>query len=194
MTGSAPLDRVIRLLVENEYRKVTTPLLVASVPFQFSAVFVGTGRAADLIVVLDTVEEKESEVQRKIEGLSRALDVARSRRPLTSILVGPKPQTPTLDAVGRVSRVLLVGTPLGDSAEQSVEESLAVLLPLQLPDPTETVADSSAELAHHLPTNIDADVLASIMAEGSRGAENIEQVLRRLLAEPFAEVDEVSAE
>lgn len=166
---------------------------MASVPFEFSAVLVGTDRAPDLIVVLDTVEEQEVRLQRKVEGLSRALDVVGSRRPLTAILVGPKPQTATLDMLGRVCRVLLVGTPLGDGAEESVEESLAVLLPLQLPESADTVADTAGELARHLPSGIDPAVFEAIMAAAPTGADGIEQVLRSLLAEPFAEDDDVGA-
>jgi len=188
-----PADRVVEILVENGYRILDGPLTVGSVPFDFLAVLVGTGRSADLIAVLDTVEEQETDVQRKVEGLSRALDMVGSRRPLTAILVGPKLPDAILEALGRVSRILVVGTSLSDGAGQSIEESLAVLLPLQLPDPSETAADSAGELIRNLPDDIDPIVLKAIMARSRSGAEGVKQVLRHLLAEPLAEVDSLGA-
>src|SRR5208283_941183 len=97
-TAAISVEEVITFMTAAGYRKLGLPLTVASVPFDFAGALVGTERASDLVVVVDTVDEKEEfSVRRKIEGLSRALDVAGSKRPLTAILVGPKPRMKTLD-------------------------------------------------------------------------------------------------
>lgn len=95
--------------------------------------------------VIDTLVESETRVRQKIEGLARALDLVSSRRPLTAILVGPLPNTTTIEAIARVCRVLQVGTPTGSTADQSLRDALAVLLPLELPDVSGAIADPLGE-------------------------------------------------
>ena len=57
MTTATPIERVVSILTEANYRPLSRPLTVASVPFEFAAVLVGTGKAPDLIVVVDTIED-----------------------------------------------------------------------------------------------------------------------------------------
>lgn len=179
------VEEVVTFMTAAGYRKLGLPLTVASVPFEFAAAFVGTERASDLVVVLDTVDEKEEfVVRRKVEGLSRALDVAGSKRPLTTILVGPKPRMKTLDMIGRVCRVLLVGSPL-EPRENWIRDALAVLLPLRLPLSEETTTDPIADLNARLPTDIEKTVLQGLISATGKGARGVEEVLRELLEEPF---------
>ncbi len=54
----------------------------------------------------------------------------RSRRPLTLVLVGPRPDSKVISLLSRYARVL----PVGESAdEEGLANWLAVLLPLMLP-------------------------------------------------------------
>ena len=107
---------------------------------------IGLGSRKRPIIVIDTLVDGEARIRQKVEGLSRALDLAASRRPLTVVLVGPPPRPTIVEALARVSRVLTVGTPTGDSADRFLADTLAVLLPLVLPDASEAVVDPLDEV------------------------------------------------
>jgi hypothetical protein len=156
---------------------------VASVPFDFTAMLVGADRAIDLIIVIDTLEEQEPRIRQKVEALSRALDLVASRRPLTVILAGPPPRNIIIEALGRVCRVLSVGTPVGDGADQFLSDVLAVLLPLNLPQMSEAVADPLGELRKHLLPGEDG--IESLLAAAPMGSEAVKQALRVLIQEPL---------
>jgi hypothetical protein len=189
-----PVGRVIQMLVTAKYRRVSMPLAVASVPFNFAAVLIGTDRAPDLIVIADTVEEPEIRIRQRIESLGRALDVAGSRRPLTAILVGPKPSDSTLDVVGRVCRVLPVGTPVGDEAEAALRDWLAVLLPLPLPDPSKSLANPMGELQDHLPSGLDEALQTAVLAAASYGELAVQTVLKERLSAVLSEVESLAGD
>src|SRR3546814_18291365 len=74
----------------------------------------------------------ERKVLQQVEGIARALDVMRSRRPLTTIVVGPRPVGKTLEALAQAGRILSVEEAT-DPAE--LRDHLAVFLPLALPAP-----------------------------------------------------------
>ena len=190
MTTATPIDRVIAILGAASYRPRAQPFTVASVPFNFAAVLVGTGKTPDLIVVVDTVEESdEMRLRHLIEGLGRALDVAGSRRPLTAVLVGPKPSDFTLDALGQVCRVLAVGTPTGSAAEGELRDWLAVLLPLSLPDRNQAVADPLGELTQRLPAGLDERLRAELLVASGRGSTAVRQALARLMDASLVQVE-----
>jgi hypothetical protein len=185
MTSGTPVERVVAVLTQAGYRPVSMPLIVASVPFDFAAALIGAERALDLIIVLDTVEEPEARIRQKVEALSRALDVIGSCRPLTAVLAGPRPHAVTLDALGRVCRVLPVGTPVGPATDQSLDDWLAVLLPLHLPQPTHAVADPMGELVRHMPQALDRAITRALINGAPKGAEAVKHVLRTLVLEPL---------
>ena len=194
MTAATPIERIVAILKEAGYRELGLPLTISSVPFDFAAALVGTGKAADLIVVVDTVQDSESRTQQKIDGLGRALDVAGSRRPLTAVLAGPRPLDPTLEAIARICRVLPVGTPTGEDADQLLREWLAVLLPLRLPHLGEAVADTTRELAINIPRNLEPALQTSILEAAPNGTAAVREALRRLVVEPLDDNDAPSQE
>ncbi|WP_284209593.1 hypothetical protein [Methylorubrum aminovorans] len=112
---------------------------VAGLAFEVAGAFVGVGHVADLVVVGDMATDGERKVAQQIEGIARALDVMRSRRPLTSIIVGPRPVGKVLDAIAQVSRILAVEE-AADPAD--LRDRLAILLPLNLPTPSPRIATS----------------------------------------------------
>jgi len=185
MTQSQPVTRVIRILSAAGYRLRASPVTVASVPFEFAALLLGSDRANDLIIVVDTLVDREERIRQKVEGLSRALDLVGSRRPLTVVLVGPAPRPAIVEALARVSRVLAVGTPTGPSADRFLEDTLAVLLPLALPDAGETVVDPLNEVRSQLSADIDEAVVAPVLAAASGGADAVKGALRAILEEPL---------
>jgi|SRR5208282_1383229 len=185
MTQNQPVTRVVDILTNAGYRHRTTPVTVASVRFEFAALLLGSERANDLIIVIDTLVDGEARIRQKVEGLSRALDLVASRRPLTVVLVGPPPRPTIVEALARVSRVLTVGTPTGDNADRFLADTLAVLLPLSLPDASEAVIDPLGEVRRQLPTDIDQDALVPLFAAAPSGTEAVQEALRELLEAPL---------
>ena len=181
MTQNQPVNRVVQILTNAGYRNRPTPVTVASVPFEFAALLLGSDRANDLIIIIDTLVDSETRIRQKVEGLSRALDLVASRRPLTVVLVGPPPRTAIVEALSRVSRVLTVGTPTGDNADRFLADALAVLLPLSLPDASEAVAEPLGELRRHLPSDIDEDVVAPLLTAAQLGTDAVREALRRTI-------------
>jgi hypothetical protein len=145
----------------------------------------GSDRANDLIIVIDTLIDAELRIRQKVEGLSRALDLVASRRPLTVVLVGPPPKAAIIEALARVSRVLTVGTPTGDNADRFLADTLAILLPLSLPDASEAVVDPLGEVRRQLPPEMDQDVLISLFAAAPGGTEAVQEALREVLETPL---------
>lgn len=130
MTSALPAERVAQLLLAAGYRRLAEPLQVAGLAFSVAGAFAGGDRSADLVVIGDMATSSERGVIQQIEGIARALDVVRSHRPLTSIIVGPRPIGKALEALSQVSRVLAVEE-AGDEVE--LRNRLAILLPIELP-------------------------------------------------------------
>jgi hypothetical protein len=54
-----PVSRVVAILEGAGFRRLGKPFIVASIPFEFAAVLIGTEKSPDLIVVVDTIAEKD---------------------------------------------------------------------------------------------------------------------------------------
>lgn len=133
MTDSTPVGLVTSVLVGAGYLRLPDVLIVGGMKLDFSATFVNQNSSTELVLVADTAVEDEALLIRKIIGVARALDVSRSRRSLTLALVGPRPKPATLESLGKVCRVLPLGSVTGTNADMVVRNWLSVLLPLTLP-------------------------------------------------------------
>lgn len=134
MIKTTPVECVALILEAAQFHRMPIPLQIAGVKVEMPAAFIGAPPSPDLVVVGDTVTQSARELQRMVEGVGRALDIVRSRRPLTVVLVGPRLETAALAALARYARVL----PIGETADdESIRNWLAVLLPLKLPMPVE---------------------------------------------------------
>jgi hypothetical protein len=191
VTVTTPVEKIMAVLAKAGYQRVETPLKIASVQFDLAAAFVGTAHNPDLIVVFDTAFEPDDQIQRKVEGIGRALDVMGSRRPLTVVLAGPRPRASILDALSRVSRVLPVGTAIDTDPDASLEKWLAVLLPLDVPSPSGKLADPVSELAANI-ANVDSESVTTLIIASARGTSAVETELQRLIREPLQGVEEIS--
>ncbi len=149
------------------YRRLDPPLQIAGLKFDVAAAFVGVGHVADLVVVGDMAAEGERKVAQQIEGIARALDVMRSRRPLTTVIVGPRPVGKVLDAIAQVSRILAVGE-ADDPSE--LRDGLAILLPLDLPAPQSADRDLGAGEHLVLP---DGAIASSLVEASALGEEAV---------------------
>ena len=189
MTWGAPVQRVVSMLSEVGYQVRPPPLLVGSIPFEFAAALTAE-RSLVLIVIIDTLEDPEDRIRQKLDGLTRALDLASSRRPLTAVLVGPTPEQAVMEELARIARVLPVGTPAGESADDSLRDSLAVLLPLAVPQVTDQAAQSWGQVCERLRDAHPGDRLTPLLDAATEGSEAVRDALQVFLAEPLQEEDE----
>lgn len=181
MISTTPVERVAELLARAEYRPIDTPLDIAGLKFEFPAAFVGrTGTSLDLVVIADTAFESEGRIKQKIEGLARALDGMQSRRPLTVIITGPRPSGATIDGMSRVCRVLSAGDAPSDDM---LENALAVLLPLNLPEPRDDLTDVRNTIQQAADEH-DA-ITDDLVAAAGDGEDAVSERLHQLIAEPF---------
>jgi hypothetical protein len=130
VTATTPIERVAEVLELAQFRRMPTPFEIGGLEIGALAAFVGKPPSPDLVVIGDTLQQTPGALQQTIEGVGRALDMMGSRRPLTLVVVGPRPDSTALTALARHARVLAVGE-LAD--ESALANWLAVLLPLTPP-------------------------------------------------------------
>jgi hypothetical protein len=126
---TAPLELVMAVLERGGYQRLPKPLTVAGMEFDFEAAARGTQRSHDLVLVT-TDRLPAPRLQRLVAGLARSLDLARSRRPVTLVMVGGFSAIDRSE-LERHARVLHVES--SDPSQAEVERAIAVLLPLDLP-------------------------------------------------------------
>jgi len=180
LTARTPIDRVAEFLTSAGYRRVAAPLEIASLKFEFAAIFVGS---PDLVVVADTAFDDERRILTKVQGVARALDAVRSKRPLTAVLAGPRPSSATLESMSRVCRVLPIGTLSDEQPDVALHNWLAVLTPLKLPEPTAGIAEPLVEIASHLEGL--SENVAGLVDLAQQGGEAVRLRLYELISEPL---------
>jgi hypothetical protein len=184
MTGSDNIDRVTRVLQEAGYQELAQPIIVGGIPFKAAAIL-AKDKWLELITVIDTVLDADAAALRtKIEGLARALDLVESRRALTVILAGPRPNQ-TLDSeLKQVARVLSV--PAGpDASEAALTDALAVLLPLDLSSNGDDAMASWADVYEGLRAKYPAKEIEPIFRAVTRGEAQVQSALHETLIEPL---------
>ncbi|MCB1463795.1 MAG: hypothetical protein KDJ90_15565 [Nitratireductor sp.] len=195
MNASTPIEGVVEILTGSGYRRLSSPLSIAGLSFEFPAALIGENPSPDLVLVADTAFEADTRILRKVEGVARALDVARSKRPLTAILVGPRPTAAVLDAMTKVCRVLPTGVIRPDDTSGLLQNWLAVLLPLALPEPSQNVTEPLESIVHR-SDDLDEGII-EIMALGAQGVDAVQARLHELLntsLEPASEDQEEKSE
>jgi hypothetical protein len=179
---TTPVERVAHALENANFRRMPAPLEIAGVTFDAAAAFVGTPPSPDLIVVGDTSLQTSRDLQRIVEGVGRALDVMRSRRPLTLVLVGPRPDSKVITSLSRYARIL----PVGETADTaSLSNWLAVLLPLRLPPPAEARGIDSLEALRGAADAMGRELIDLALSD----PEAIEERFVEMVEEPFAKED-----
>ena len=173
MNDSTPVGRVTVALENAGYQRIVDGLQVGELKFQFPAAFVKTKSSAELILVADIASESEVQLTRKVDGVARALDIAASTRSLTLVVTGPRPSASALESLGRVCRVLPTGNISGADGDEILQNWLAVLLPLTLPQP-ESVAGNSLARIHAAAQNLGEATrkLIDVASQGQRAVSN----------------------
>jgi hypothetical protein len=154
------------------YKRRTAPLEVAGIKFDLPNVLMGSRPSTDLIVVADIAFDPEERILRNIQGIARALDVTRSTRPLTAVIAGPRPSPSTMEALTKVCRVLPVGLSEPGDLDASMDNWLAVLLPLKISDTSHEFPDPMAELGSQVgDLNPEIGMLVGEAANGKVAVE-----------------------
>ncbi len=147
MNKSPLTERVAKALEGAGYHRIVSPFRVASVEFSFTAVFKGSQkRSNDLVILVDTTTGEDSDRQperfrNRVEALGRALDVSQSRYVITVILIGATARH-EVEILATSCRVLTVDDiPMYSTEAVSEDEKnrrlldrISVLMPLLLPD------------------------------------------------------------
>lgn len=187
MIAPTPVDRVAEVLTNAGYRRVATPLEIAGLKFDVPAAFVGASPFPDLIVVADSAFEDSKRILTKVEAIARAMDVVRSKRPLTAVVAGPRPSSPILEAMSRVCRVLPIGTILDENADATLRNWLAVLMPLNLPEPKSQIADPLSEIGAKLDGLLPE--IAQLVHLAPKGADAVQSRLHKVISETLPAQD-----
>jgi hypothetical protein len=183
MTATTPVERVAKLLEEAGFTRMPTPLEIGGIEIEAAAAFVGKPPLSDLIVVGDTLTQTPRGLHQSIEGVGRALDMMGSRRPLTLVVVGPRPESSILTSLSRYARVLAVGE---QADESTLSNWLAVLLPLKLPA---TENDRAYAANDKLLTGASDPLVREFVELASHGQERVAARLAAAVDEPFAEAN-----
>lgn len=177
-------DRVLDILVrEGGYRQLPKPFKVGSIPFDFTHALVAGERANDLVVVIElTGDTIDDGVTRKVMALTRALDVIRSKRPVTAVLTSGQPRTETLQSISKVCRVLPIGAPTGPNAFSAVRDWLSVLLPLTQQPAFEALLNWEADLSVATIVSTRGEFTNALIEAAPRGKEAVETVLANAIS------------
>lgn len=190
MTLSIPVEQVVKCLEEGGYTTLSDSLSIAGVSFRFPAVLIGPQRSSDLVLVADTASEVEDVfMARQVLSVARALDVVEKCNPLTTVIVGPRPDQELISDMMRVSRVLAVGPleELDSEAEFSpLRNWLAVLLPLNLR--TENISfDPLDRLRKDLKDELRPELMG-IFEASNRGQAAVAKVVNELIVSELVEI------
>jgi len=182
-------ENVVDILVtEGGYRELPKPFNIGSLSFDFTHALVAGNRANDLVIVIEiTGDTADDIITRKIFSLTRALDVMKSKRPVTAILTSGQPGSNMIRSIGRVCRVLPVGV---QDSYDSLREWLSALLPLQVPEAVDIVLDWEEQLRNR---PIKSDLYDELIATAPDGSVAVEKVLSYMigyLIEPVLNEDE----
>lgn len=183
-----PTDRIVDALLSAGYRNVS-PLELAGLSFDFPAAFLGDERSLDLVLVADLAFDEPQSLLRRVESVARALDVMRSKRPITLVLAGPKPNRDVLDAMSRVCRVLSITSGRTEDAASAVRNSLAVLMPLKVARPSAATAEPLHKVRLRAG-EIEKDI-GALIDLAPRGTRAVEERLHRLLLELLPSQQEI---
>ena len=175
------LDAIVRVLEESKFRRLPVPLVVAGTSFGFDAAFIGTEVSQDLIIV-GGVATEAGRLAQLVSGLNRSLDRLESRRPVSLVLVGPRPSRALLARLESQVRVMALDT--FQPTEALVRDTLAILRPLQLPSAGEATIAPLDDVRERLSDRITDDHLALIDAARS-DREAVREVLREYVGDAF---------
>lgn len=184
---SAAVDAVVKLLESAGFERLPKPLVIAGAAFDFDAAVTGTRFSHDLVVIGGGGSDHHRLAQ-LLSGLSRRLDRVESRRPVSVVLLGPRPSRDVVARLEAYARVLVVDSTEPTAVE--VEDAVAVLLPIPLQ--TRATGDTNlaplAELAATFGDSLTSEHRRFIDAAPS-GIDTVRHALQRFIDEAFDGAD-----
>jgi hypothetical protein len=176
-------ERVVDILVgEGGYRELPNPFKVGSIPFEFTHALVAGDKANDLVIVIELKgDTADDAVIRKVLALTRALDVMRSKRPVTAVLTSGQARSETVQTITNVCRVLPVGAPSGPDALNTLRDWLSVLLPLKESVVVNTTLDWEGDLRRAVPNPTKNALIDKLVGAAPHGEMAVEGVLARAI-------------
>lgn len=183
---STAVELVLSELESAGFQRLPRPLVVGGAVFDFDAAVTGTGVSHDLVVVGGQGADSVHLVQLLL-GLNRSLDHIASRRPVSLVLVGSRPEPVTLAELEDNARVMIIEGELPEPAD--VQDAIAVLLPLRLPPTTQEVADPLDELVAKLGRSASDE--HRVLIDAARiGPDAVQETFRRILDEVLEDTPE----
>lgn len=174
------IDQVLGTLSDAGFHHLQMPFMIGGTRFEFGAVMVAMGVSQDLVVI----EPEDADRERTAEllgGMNRALDMLESRRSVTVVLLGEPPSRETHRRLQDAARVLLVRNP--ESAHE-IEDSLAILLPLRLPETTTSPTPPVEGLRARMQSMQSVDT-EPILAAAPLGVDAVREALRVFVEAPL---------
>jgi len=179
--ATTPIEAVADILLqEGQFRRLAKPLKIAGVTIEIADALVAGNKSLDLVLVGDNIgDQAPRRLMSAVEGAARALDLVGSRRPLTLVVVGPRPNAEDLRELARYARVLPVGEAPTD---ETLRNWLATLLPLELP----AIGEARGDVANAELVSDTSDPLARALVQAAQdGKEEVSAVLFDAIEAPF---------
>lgn len=183
---STAVELVLAELESAGFRTLQIPLEVGGAVFDFDAAVAGTGVSHDLVVV-GGQEANSAHLVQLLSGLNRSLDRFGSRRPVSLILVGARPEPETLADLEDNARIMIIEGELPEPAD--IRDAIAVLLPLRLPPTTREVADPLDELMTGLGRTA-SDEHQMIIDAARIGPDAVQEAFRKFLDDAMEDTSE----
>ncbi len=136
---------IVRTLKEKaDFKEHQGPLPIKDTEFEFNSWFVGPKDSKSIVLVVEITEDSISKLSRLVRVLSRSLIRIRSSRSLTLITTGLNNLPKQLREIEMYCRVINI-FPTDD-----VTDSIAELLPINIPEPEELKFDANEILKEKL--------------------------------------------
>ena len=179
----ATLQEIDRVMADGGFAIIESPLTIGGIPFEVIRAFVADPGFLDLVVVIDATDGTPSQLRQSywlVERIARALDQARSRRPLTAVILhnAEAARVPTEEFL-RLARVLLV------TEVSKVESELAPILPIVLEPSAEVGRDPLEDLLASYSAGADGDRTGGLIEAARRGERGVESGLAKWLDNAF---------
>lgn len=137
------VEIVLRLLEDANFQRIQTPLATGGATFKFDAAATGA-KASHALVLVSKLNGSSDQPSRLLSRLALTLDRLRSKRPISLILIGERPERSELAKMERLARVLIVET--NNPTAEQLRKAVAVLLPIENLE----FADAPKDLLHEL--------------------------------------------
>ena len=175
------VSHCLLVLQEGGYQVQSEALRIVDLSFGFDQVLTGPHGRQALVLLVDQEELAVDALKRRLSSLTLALSRTGSRRPVTLILVSPRPTPQDIDALRQLARLVAI-----DRVAQtaiSLDDNLREFRPLDITDVSAPLFEASDELKKALGSEASSPQARKLIRAASRGREAVEQTFQTLLAE-----------